>query len=74
MRWKEIERILDRDTEWSGILEEYDRTGVMPTRRVRCDFTLSAQSMARLKEESKRTGKKPSRILDEIIMGRLSCH
>lgn len=71
MQWKEIERILDRDTEWALILEEYDKTGILLTERVRCDFTLSAGSIARLKEESERTGKKPSRILDEFIKSRL---
>ncbi len=67
MQWKEIERVLDEKDRCMKILEEYDRTGIAPFGRTRKDFTLTNISIAKISNASRRTGKKMSQIVDELI-------
>lgn len=48
-------------------LEEYDKTHELPFQRKRIDITLSVRTINKLKEESKRTGKPVSRIIEECV-------
>ncbi len=67
MQWKEIERIIRENEKYINMLEYYDVTGRLPSKKVARTFTLQQSSFDRLKSESARTGKSMSRLLDELI-------
>lgn len=48
-------------------LEEYDKTHELPFQRKRIDITLSVKTINKLREESRKTGKPISRIIEECI-------
>lgn len=49
------------------MLEYYDRTGKLPTRKILRSFTIKQFNYDRLKAESARTGRNMSALLDELI-------
>ena len=67
----EIEKIMKKNEKYAKMLEEYDRTGEMPWEKIRRSYTLKRITVNKLKEESKRTGKSMSDIIDEIVEGRI---
>ncbi len=64
---RKIERILKENERYARMLEYYDRTGKLPTKKVLRSFTLEQMNIDRLKAESARTGRNMSKILDELI-------
>lgn len=63
----EIRRIMKENEKYAELLEYYDRTGRLPLKKERRNFTLKDINFHRLKKASKKTGKSMSRILDELI-------
>jgi len=68
MRSKDIERVMKRVRPFAEILEDYDRTGVWPLRKVRKNFTLEARAASRLEKLAKERGLSQSDLLDEMIL------
>ena len=64
---RRIEKILKEKEVYAQMLEYYDRTGQLPTKKSMRSFTLEQVNISRLKDESERTGKNMSRIVDELI-------
>jgi hypothetical protein len=64
---RRVERILKENEAYAKMLEYYDRTGKVPTRKVMRTFTIEQINFSRLKAESERTGKSMSKILDELV-------
>ena len=64
---RRIERIMKENEKYARMLEEYDRTGHLPTEKVRRSFTLRRMTVQRLRELSKKTGKSMSDIIDELV-------
>ena len=64
MRLRDIERIMKENEKYAKMLEEYDRTGVLPFEKIRRSFTIRRSTLDALKKESKRTGKSMSDIID----------
>jgi hypothetical protein len=67
MKQKEINKILRKYKEVFDALEKYDNTHKLPFERKRIDITLSTETLTKLKELSKKTGKPISRIIEERI-------
>lgn len=67
---KEIDRIMARVRPWAEVLEEYDRTGVWPLRKVRKNFTLESRTARRIEEMAKERGISQSGLLDELVQGK----
>lgn len=67
MQWKDIERIMKENKRCTEMLEYYDRTGKLPTRKILRSFTIKQFNYDRLKAESARTGRNMSALLDELI-------
>lgn len=63
----EIKRIMKENERYAKLLEYYDRTGRLPLKKARRNFTLKDINFHRLRNASKRTGKSMSRVLDELI-------
>jgi len=57
--------ILKKYKEVFEILENYDKTRELPFQRKRIDVTLSIETINKLKELKKKTGKPISRIIEE---------
>jgi hypothetical protein len=72
MQWKEIEVVLEENRKYTKMLEYYERTGLMPAKKVAKTFTISQASFDRLKSESKKTGKAMSALLDELVESQYS--
>lgn len=68
---KEIRRILEKYRDVFMALENYDRTRALPFQRKRIDITLSVETISKLKELSKKTGKPVSRLIEKMA-GELS--
>jgi hypothetical protein len=68
MQSDEIKRILKKYQKVFEILEDYDRTRELPFQRKRIDITLSMNTIRKLKETSKITGKPISQIIEEKII------
>ena len=64
---KTINRILKENKEAFEMLENYDKTRELPFQRKRIDITLSVETINKLKEIKKKTGKPISRIIEERI-------
>ena len=67
MRLQEIKRIMKENEGYAKLLEDYDRTGKFPLRKIRRSFTLRQKTIDMLKKESKRRKESMSGIIDEII-------
>ena len=68
MQLDEIKRILKKYQKVFEILEDYDKTHELPFQRKRIDITLSVNTINKLKETSKITGKPISQIIEEKII------
>jgi len=68
MQLDEIKRILKKYQKVFEILEDYDKTRELPFQRKRIDITLSVNTINKLKETSKITGKPISQIIEEKII------
>jgi hypothetical protein len=68
MKQKEINKILKKYKYVFEVLENYDKTHELPFQRKRIDITLSVRTINKLKEESKKTGKPVSHIVEEKIL------
>ncbi len=64
---KDIERIVRKNKRYLDMLEEYDRTGHLPTEKVRRSFTLRRMTVKRLKELSKERKRSMSDLIDEMV-------
>ena len=64
---KEIKRIKEKYKDVFEALENYDKTRELPFQRKRIDVTLSIETINKLKEIKKKTGKPISRIIEEKI-------
>lgn len=64
---KTIERIKKKYKDSFEILENYDKTREWPIGRARIDITLNKRLIKRLREQSERTGKPVSRIIEEAF-------
>ena len=71
---RRIERILKEKDRYARMLEYYDATGKLPTRKVAKTFTLEQMNVSVLEEEAERTGRKMSQIVDQILEERLWAH
>jgi len=60
-------KILTKYKEMFKVLEEYDKTRELPFQRKRIDITLSVETINKLKEKSKKTGKPVSHIIEECL-------
>jgi len=64
---KKIKEIIEKNKDVFEMLENYDKTKELPFQRKRIDITLSVEIIDKLKQESKKTGKPVSRIIEEKI-------
>jgi len=67
MKKSEIPRIMKKYRKLFEDLENYDKTRQLPFYRKRIDITLSARTINRLKQESKKTGKPISHLIEECF-------
>ncbi len=67
MRLQEIKRIMKENEKYAKMLEEFDRTGKLPFEKIRRSFTIRRSTFQNLKEQSKKTGKSMSDIIDEVV-------
>lgn len=67
MKQKEINRIMKKYKEVFVALENYDKTRELPFQRKRIDITLSIETINKLKEIKKKTGKPISQIIEGRI-------
>ncbi|MBL7160470.1 MAG: hypothetical protein ISS93_01300 [Candidatus Aenigmarchaeota archaeon] len=67
MRFSEIKKIMKENKKWLDMLEEYDRTGHLPTEKIRRSFTLKRMHFKKLKEASRKSGRSMSSLLEEMI-------
>jgi hypothetical protein len=59
MRLREIERIMKENEKYAKMLEEFDRTGKLPTEKIRRSFTIRHSTF--------QTGRSMSDIIDEVV-------
>ncbi len=64
---KQINKILKKYKDVFEALENYDKTRELPFMRKRIDITLSLKTINKLKEQSRKTGKPVSRIIEEKV-------
>jgi hypothetical protein len=67
MRLQEIERIMKENEKYARMLEEFDRTGKLPSEKIRRSFTIRRSTFQTLKSQSKKTGRSMSDIIDEVV-------
>lgn len=67
MKQQQINKILKKYKEVFEALENYDKTRELPFQRKRIDVTLSIETINKLKEIKKKTGKPISRIIEDRI-------
>ena len=67
MQLNDIERILRENKAIFDLLEEYDRTGHLPTEKLRRSFTIERRTYQKLQELSKRQRKSMSGLLDKAV-------
>ena len=65
LKQTQINRILRKYKEVFEALENYDKTRELPFQRKRIDVTLSIETINKLKELKKKTGKPISKIIEE---------
>jgi hypothetical protein len=64
---QDIKRIMKENERYFSMLEEYDRTGHLPTEKVRRSFTLRRMTVKKLKEMSDKSKKSMSDIIDDLV-------
>ncbi len=64
---KRINKIMKKYKDIFEALENYDKTRELPFQRKRIDVTLSVNTINKLKDLSKKSGKPISRIIEERI-------
>ena len=64
---RDIRRIMKENEKYAKLLEYYDKTGRLPLKKSRRNFTIKEITFHRLKKASKKTGKSMSDILDELV-------
>jgi len=64
---RKIKEIIKKNRRVFEMLENYDKTHELPFQRKRIDITLSVETINKLKELSKKTGKPISRIIEGCI-------
>jgi len=69
MRLQEIKRIMKENRKFLNMLEEYDRTGHLPTEKIRRSFTIKRSTLQKLKRLSKDTCKPMSSVIDSLAEG-----
>ena len=62
-----LDKITRKYREMFEALEKYDKTRELPGQRKRIDITLSVRTINKLRDESKKTGKPVSRIIEECV-------
>ena len=67
MKQQQINKILKKYKDVFEALKNYDKTRELPFQRKRIDVTLSIETINKLKEIKKKTGKPISRIIEERI-------
>ena len=67
MRLQEIKKIMKENEKYLNMLEEFDRTGHLPTEKIKRSFTLKLGSFRKLKKASGEKGKSMSSLLEELI-------
>ncbi len=67
MQWKDIEKLVKDNWATFQLLEEYDRTGHLPTERIRRSFTLQRATYEKLQSLSREKKKPMSRVIDELV-------
>ena len=63
----EIKKIAKKNERYTKMLEYFDSTGKLPSRKTRRSFTITKMDFDKLKDASKRRGRSMSDILDELI-------
>lgn len=63
-------KIMKKYGELFKILEQYDETHELPFQRKRIDLTLRVDTINKLKNLKKKTGKPVSRIVEELIQSK----
>ena len=64
---QEIKRIMKENDKYAKMLEEYDKTGKFPLKKIRRSFTLKRMTVNKLKRASKKTGKSMSDTIDSLV-------
>lgn len=67
MNKKEIKKILRKYKDVFKDLENYDKTHELPFHRKRIDITLSVRTINKLREESRKTAKPISHIIEKCV-------
>ena len=67
MQSSEIRKIIKKYHDVFETLENYDKTGELPSSRKRIDITLSIKTINKLKNLKEKTGKTISQIIEEKI-------
>lgn len=67
MQFQEIKRIMKENEKYLKMLEEYDRTGHLPTEKIRRSFTLQRGAYQKLKATPSKKRKSMSSLLEELI-------
>jgi len=67
MQSMEIKKIMKKYHDVFEALENYDKTGELPSSRKRIDITLSVKTINKLKNIKEKTGKTISQIIEEKI-------
>ncbi len=67
MQSSEIKKIIRKYHDVFEALENYDKTGELPSSRKRIDITLSVKTISKLKNIKEKTGKTISQIIEEKI-------
>lgn len=62
-----IRKIMKENEKYTDMLEYYDKTRVLPIKKIRRSFTIKQMNYRKLKELSNRTGKSMSKLLDKMI-------
>ena len=64
---QDIKRIMKENERYTDMLEEYDRTGEFPLKKIRRSFTLKRMTINKLKKTSRKSGKSMSGIIDGLV-------
>ncbi|MBI5061865.1 MAG: hypothetical protein HZB67_06170 [Candidatus Aenigmarchaeota archaeon] len=67
MRLQEIEKTMKGNEKYAKLLEDYDRTGRFPLKKIRRSFTIRQKTIDALKKESLRKKESMSNLIDEIV-------
>ena len=70
MQFRRIEQIMKENKRHLDMLEEYDRTGHLPTEKMRRSFTITREAYQKLKKEADDRGTSMSALLEKLILQR----